>query len=71
MATWSVNVFKQYKDYDFEGKEEAELLGDTSVDKPISKFFGLHVTYDNNVKERVKYQMKDYDYIKSKLTGNN
>ena len=61
-------ILKKYKDYDFEGKrQEIVAAGNAGTESPISKFYGLHAELDqalNNVKERVKYQMKDYEYIK-------
>jgi hypothetical protein len=61
-------ILQKYKDYDFEGKRQAIVeAGNAGTESPISKFYGLHAELDealNNVKERVKYQMKDYDYIK-------
>ena len=61
-------ILRKYKDYDFEGKrQEVVAGGNAGTESPISKFYGLHAELDealNNVKERVKFQMKDYDYIK-------
>ena len=57
------SIVKKYKYYDFEGKlEEARAQGDTSVDTPISKFFGLHQEIDtllNKVRDRVAPQLSD------------
>jgi hypothetical protein len=61
-------ILKKYEDYDFEGKRQAVVdAGNAGTESPISKFYGLHAELNealNNVKERVKFQHSDYDYIK-------
>ena len=61
-------ILRKYDDYDFEGKrQEIVAAGNAGTESPISKYYGLHAELDealNNVKERVKFEMKDYDYIK-------
>lgn len=65
-------IVNQYKYYDFEGKmEEARAQGDTSVDTPISKFFGLHADLDkllHKVRDRVAPQLSDWQYLKVQKT---
>ena len=59
--------------YKFEEKlETARDAGDTSVDTPISKFFGLHRELDKlitEVRDRVAPQLSDWNDIQSKKAG--
>ena len=72
MARGLKRIVKQYKYYDFEGKmEEARAQGDTSVDTPISKFFGLHADLDkllHKVRDRVAPHLSDWQYLQVQKT---
>ena len=51
--------------------EEARAQGDTSVDTPISKFFGLHADLDkllHKVRDRVAPQLSDWQYLQVQKT---
>lgn len=63
-------IVENYRDYyKFEEKlGGARGAGDTSVDTPISKFFGLHSELDqlvSRVRDRVAPQLSDWTYIQA------
>ena len=68
-------IVKKYRYYDFEGKlQAAREAGDTSVDTPISKFFGLHTEIDQlaaKVRDRVAPQLSDWNYLKAQQAYSN
>ena len=62
-------IVKKYRYYDFEGKMQAARdAGDTSVDTPISKFFGLHAELDTlleQVRDLEAPNLDDWNYLKA------